>query len=321
MGDDALRIESNQKKVGYMKKNSLANKTTQDLIFCLIVLLVPVVQFLIFYIGVNVNSFVMAFQKYEIDELTGLGKYIWNGFENFKVMFVEIQEGGKFGFALKNSFTAFFWVTLVGMTLSLVFSLYIFKKMPGHGVFRVLLFAPSVLSAIVTVTMYKFFVESAIPVLLNMPDGMGLLSNPDTGMATIIFFNVWISFGTQILMYSGAMNGIDPSITEAAKLDGANPFVEFFQIILPLIFPTIQTFLVTGVASLFISQLNLVAFKGLQAKPEFVTIGYYLFKDAQAATQARMPVLATYGVCLTVIAVPLTLLTRGALEKYGPSIE
>lgn len=304
-----------------MKKESLANKTTQDLIFCLIVLLIPVVQFAIFYIGVNVNSFVMAFQKYEVNELTGLGKYVGNGFENFKKVFAEIQYEGKFGFALKNSITAFFWVTLIGMTLSLVFSLYIFKKMPGYGVFRVLLFAPSVLSAIVTVTMYKFFVESAIPVLLKMPDGMGLLSNPDTGMGTIIFYNVWISFGTQILMYSGAMNGIDPSITEAAKLDGANPFVEFFEIILPLIFPTIQTFLVTGIASLFINQLNLVAFKGLNAKPEFMTIGYYLFKDAEAATQARMPILATYGVCLTLIAVPLTLLTRWALEKFGPSVD
>ena len=304
-----------------MKKRSLANNTTQDLIFCLIILLLPVVQFSIFYIGVNINSFVMAFQRYEINELTGLGSFVGNGFENFKAMLVEIKEGGKFGFAFKNSVTAFFWVTLIGMTLSLVFSLYIFKKMPGHGMFRVLLFAPSVLSAIVTVTMYKFFVETAIPAIFNMQDGMGLLSNPKTGMGTIIFFNVWISFGTQILMYSGAMNGIDPSITEAAKLDGANPFVEFFQIILPLIFPTIQTFMVTGTASLFINQLNLVAFKGLQAKPEFVTIGYFLFKDAQSATQARMPLLATYGVCLTLIAVPLTLLTRWAMEKFGPSID
>lgn len=305
-----------------MKEKGLSKKRTNDLIFCLIVLLLPVVQFAIFYIGVNVNSFVMAFQRYEIDELTGLGDFVGNGFENFKTMFVEIKEEGTFGYALKNSLSAFFWVTIVGMTLSLVFSLYIFKKMPGHGAFRVLLFAPSVLSSIVTVTMYRFFAESAIPILLNMPDGMGLLSNPDTGMPTIIFFNVWISFGTQILMYSGAMNGIDPSIMEAAKLDGANPFIEFFRIILPLIFPTIQVFLVTGVASIFINQLNLVAFKGLTLrKPEFMTIGYYLFKDTQSATQARMPVLATYGVSLTIIAVPLTLLTRWALDKFGPSIE
>ena len=116
-----------------MKKASLSNKRTQDLIFCLIILFVPVLQFSIFYIGVNVNSFVMAFQKYEIDEVTGLGSFVGNGFENFKTMWVEITEGGKFGFAFKNSLSAFFWVTLVGMTLSLVFSLYIFKKILGSA--------------------------------------------------------------------------------------------------------------------------------------------------------------------------------------------
>ena len=123
-------------------------------------------------------------------------------------------------------------------------------------------------------------------------------------------------------MYSGAMNGIDPSVTEAAKLDGANPFVEFFCVILPLIFPTIQTFLVTGVASIFVNQVNLVAFEGYSTEAKYITVGYYLFSNAeQATTQAEYPLLATYGVSLTLIAAPLTLLTRWALEKFGPSAE
>lgn len=302
-----------------MKKETLANKTTQDLIFCLIVLLVPMVQFAIFYVGVNVNSFVLAFQRYEVDPVTNLGSYVWNGFNNFAEMFRVIKQEGVFGIALQNSFLAFFWVTVVGITFALVFSLYIFKKMPGSPIFRILLFAPSILSSVVTVTMYKFFVESAIPAMLGLESG--LLSNPKTDVGTIIFFNVWISFGTQILMYSGAMNGIDPSITEAAKLDGANPFVEFFNIILPLIFPTIQTFIITGVASLFINQINLVAFEGLDADGRYMTVGYYLFKNAEAATKDGYPLLATYGVSLTLIAVPLTLLVRWALEKFGPSVD
>lgn len=302
-----------------MKKAFFANKKTQDLIFCLLIFLVPMVQFAIFYLGVNINSFVMAFQKYEVDPVTNLGSYVSNGFNNFKTMFFEIQNDGVFGYALKNSLLAFVMVTLVGITFALVFSLYIFKKMPGSGIFRVLLFAPSILSAVVTVTMYRFFVEDAVPVIFNMEQG--LLGNPSTKMGTIIFFNIWIGFGTQILMYSGAMNGIDPSITEAAKLDGANPFVEFFHIILPLIFPTIQTFLVTGVAGLFINQINLVAFEGLSAEGQYMTIGYYLFKDTEAATQYRYPILAAYGISLTLIAAPLTLLVRWALEKFGPSVD
>jgi ABC-type sugar transport system permease subunit len=167
--------------------------------------------------------------------------------------------------------------------------------------------------------MFKYFVEGAVPELFNLK--FGLLGNANTKLGTIIFYNVWIGFGTQVLMYSGAMSGIDPSIMEAARLDGASPIREFFSVILPLIFPTVQTFLVTGVATILINQINLVAFDGLWASPQYITVGYYLFSKAEAATNYELPVLATYGVCLTLIAAPLTLLTRWALDKFGPSVE
>ena len=191
--------------------------------------------------------------------------------------------------------------------------------MPCAGIFKVLLFAPSILSSIVTVTMFKYFVEGAIPVIFNTE--YGLLSNPNTAKITILFFNVWIGFGTQILMYSGAMNALDKSIMEAAKLDGASPFREFFSIILPLIFPTIETFLVTGIAGIFVNQINLFSFYGRGAKSSLITIGYYLFKSVDSTTGAEYPILATYGVILTLIATPLTLLSRYLLEKLGPKTE
>lgn len=304
-----------------MKKAFFKDKKTQDVIFCLLILAIPMIQFAIFYIGVNITSFAMVFQRYEVDPITNRGSYVFNGLNNFKDMFAEIKNEGVFGIALGNSLLAFVMITLVGITFALIFSLYIFKKFPGAGIFRVLLFAPSILSAAVTVTIYRYFVDGALPDLLGMEQG--LFSNPSTKLGTIIFYNIWIGFGTQILMYSGAMNGIEPSITEAAKLDGANPFVEFFCIILPLIFPTIQTFLVTGIAGIFINQINLVAFEGLGAEGKYMTIGYYLFKDTQAAgtTQYAYPRLATYGASLTLIAAPLTLGARWLLEKFGPSAE
>ena len=306
-----------------MKKINFQAKRTQDLIFCLLVLLIPMIQFMIFYIGVNINSFAMVFQKYEVDA-TGRGQYVLvdSIFDNFKELFYKLQLEGVLKPAITNSLLAFLAITLVGITLSLVFSLYIFKKYPGAGIFKVLLFAPSILSAVVTVTMFRSFVDVVIPKVFNMGGGeFGLLTNPDTKFGTIIFYNIWIGFGTQILMYSGAMNGIDPSITEAAKLDGANPWIEFFYIILPLIFPTIQTFLVTGVAGIFINQINLVAFESMNANIKYNTIGYYLFRKAAAPTQYEYPVWATMGAMLTLIAAPLTLLTRWLLDKFGPSVE
>ena len=307
-----------------MKKINFKAKRTQDWIFCLIILLIPMIQFMIFYIGVNVNSFAMIFQKYEVDAVTGKGQYVLVSslFANVEDLFFKLQFEGILAPAVKNSLVSFVMISLVGITISLVFSLYIFKKFPGAGMFKVLLFTPSILSAVVTVTMFRSFVDVVIPKVFNMGNGeMGLLSNPETKLGTIIFYNIWIGFGTQILMYSGAMNGIDPSITEAAKLDGANPWIEFFYIILPLIFPTIQTFLVTGVAGIFINQINLVAFESLSAPIKYNTIGYYLFRKAAAPTQYEYPLWATMGAMLTLVAAPLTLLTRWLLDKYGPSVD
>ena len=302
-------------------KTFLANKKNRDVIFCLLVIAVPMIQFAIFYVGVNINSFVLAFQKYEIDSVTGLGRYVSNGFNNFVKMIETIKTSYVFLPALKNSVVAFAIVTLVGIVFALLFSLYIYKKHPGSNVFKVLLFAPSILSAVVTVTMFRYFVESAIPGFFNLEQGF--LANPKTKMGTIFFYNIWIGFGVQILMYSGAMEAIDPSILEAGKLDGTNQVTEFFKIILPLIFPTIQTFVVVGVSSIFVNQINLVAFVGLSTEPKYMTIGYFLFKEAELAKydSAKYPMLATYGISLTLIAAPLTLLVRYLMDKFGPSTD
>ena len=305
-----------------MATSKLKNKRTQDLIFCLLILAIPMIQFAIFYIGVNVNSFAMVFQKYVVDPSTGRGRYEFAGIaQNLQTLKNTLKMEQVLAPAIRNSLISFLTITVVGITLSLVFSLSIFKKFPGSAVFKVLLFAPSILSAVVTVTTYRTFVDIVFPEFFKMKDGIGLISNPNTKFGTIIFYNIWIGFGTQILMYSGAMNGIDPSITEAAKLDGANPWIEFFRIILPLIFPTIQTFIVTGVAAIFTNQINLVAFEALNAQIKYNTIGYYLFKKANAPTQYEYPIWATFGVMLTLIAAPLTMLTRWALDKFGPSCE
>lgn len=296
-------------------KNHFQKKRIKDMIFCGLVLAVPVTQFFIFYIVVNFNSILMAFQKYD------KGEYLFNGLQNFRDMWEEIAHGSTLD-ALKNSLIVYICSSLLGLTLSLVFSFYIYKKMPLSKTFRVFLYLPSILSSMVTVTIFKQLVEIGVTDLFSLEQG--LLQNPDTKMGTLIFFQLLMGFGTQILMYSGAMNGIDDSAVEAAKLDGVNTFQEFFHITLPLIYPTIVTFLVVGMAGMFTNQLNLYAFYGNGGNlgSEYWTVGYMLFQRINTAkTLSDYPLLATYGVALTLIAAPMTLLFRKGLEKFGPSIE
>ena len=59
-----------------VKGNVFQNK---KLIFYIAMMAIPVIQFCIMYIGVNFNSILLAFQKYNIDT----GRYVYNGFQNF----------------------------------------------------------------------------------------------------------------------------------------------------------------------------------------------------------------------------------------------
>lgn len=293
----------------------------QDLLFYMIFMAFPVLQFAVFYIGVNFNSLLLTFQRYDV--LTDTTS--WAGFNNLKTALRQIFSSGILRSAARTSFLAYFIGLLVGTPLALLFSYYIYKKLPASGFFRVILFVPSIISAIVMVTIFQFFVERALPELVSLlfhREIRGLLENRATRFATVMFYNIWVGFGTSVLMYSDSMSGISPELTEAAKLEGAVGWKEFFHITFPMVFPTFSTFIVVGVAGIFTNQLNLYSFFGSAASESVTTYGYYLYIKTLAATsKAEYPVLSALGIWLTAVAIPLTLLVKWLMEKYGPKTE
>ena len=88
-----------------------------------------------------------------------------------------------------------------------------------------------------------------------------------------------------------------------------------------MIFPTISTFAITSVAAIFLNQLSLFSLFGAYAEPDVITMGYYLYKETvlNASNEMTYPGLCAIGFLLTLIGVPMTLLTRFLLDKYGPS--
>ena len=123
-------------------------------------------------------------------------------------------------------------------------------------------------------------------------------------------------------MYSNGMSGIDPEIVESAHLDGASGLKEFWYITLPLVYPTLSTFLIFGIATIFTNQINLYSMYAGAAPTELQTFGYYLYKMTVAArSKAEYPPLAAMGILLTCVAVPTTFLIKWLLEKFGPSVD
>ncbi len=310
------------KKNKAQKVKSMATKKRNELIFFICLVAYPVLQFCIFYVGVNINSIMLAFQKYNIDtaayEFIGFG----NLFDNFKLFFDQFQGANSdMAIAAWNSAKLYLVGLLIGLPLNLIFSFFMYKKIPGHGFFRVILFLPQIISSLVVSMMFSYFVEEGLGFLLHK----NLLVEQDTAFATIIFYGIWSGFGTQILIYCGAMSGIDESVVEYGQLEGINLIQEFFYVTLPLIFPTITIFLVSGIAGLFTNQAGLFNFFGTGADKNLHTIGYVffikIFKSDMGANYSQYPYASAAGLLFTLIAAPITLLVKYLLEKFGPSIE
>lgn len=306
-------------------KGNFKKSKQRETIFYWIMFAFPLLQFVIFYGVVNFNSFLLAFKSYEYDSATLTYTQKFVGFANFKLFLNGFFEnGGNLSKIFENSLILYLFNLVAGTGLALCFSYYIYKKQFLSGFFRIILFLPSIISSIVMVTLYGYFVDRAVPAIINnvfsheLPPLLSKWRFP-----TIVFYNVFLSFGTSVLMYTGAMSRIPDGVIEAAEIDGVGTFREFFSIVLPMIASTISTFLIAGVAALFTNEANIYAFSGYWAAETDQTLGYYLLVQVMSenSTLVDYPYAAAAGLTLAFVAAPLTLIVRYVLQKVMPDVE
>ena len=236
-------------------------------------------------------------------------------------------------YMLKNSVVLWFFKLTVGLSVSIIFSYYVYKKMLGAGFFRVILFLPNIVSNLIMVYLYKYLVMNFIK-----PDSIQGVGNifdmPQTAFPPILFFNLWLGFAGQTLLITSAMSSINESIEEAAQVDGVNSISELFYITLPMIMPTLTTFIVLSIAELFVDQMSLLTFYdkfGVDAKLQ--TVGFYLYNLAYNSKvvpdQSWSPVtndgdlsyseLSAFGVMISAVIIPISFGVRKLLNKLDPN--
>ena len=304
-----------------MTKNPNAIKNPFKWVFYVSMVALPVLHFVLFYVYVNFNSFLMAFQGYDYETAT----YVFNQFANFKEVFGYFKTTTYMTYAFKNSLILFAFHILIGTTLSLSFSWYIFKNNFGSTFFRVVLYLPSIISSVSLVTMYKAFMDSAIVQIYNtlfnpeIPIG-GIVTNGKTDFFAVLFYTMFASFGASTLMYTGTMSGISDSVIEAAQIDGITPFKEFTKIVIPMIWPTLTTFIISSCALIFMDQMNLFTFFKDGAAGDLYTVGYYLYRQIRmdTANPAAYPALSAMGMMLTLITIPFVFAVRWFMNRINP---
>ena len=329
-----------------VKQNIFNNPRLRNkLIFYVVMLALPFIQLCLFYVYVNFSTIYMSFFK--MTERVGvLGYEMSFAFpENFVHVWNEIIV--KHAWMIGNSAKFYAIDFPIALTLQLTFSYYIYKKYPMAGFFKIILYMPSLISGLVfsilfSRLMYDGYMEIRSIIdfgdTTHAADYEGFLYDERTCMFGVIFFNIWCSFGVNILMYSGAMSGIDESIVESCHLDGCNLLQEFWHISVPLIFPTLVALTITSITGIFNNQMGLLSLYGEQlsglsqvAVRKVNTIGFRMYIYTKQITDLRNQVyggvehtptqLCAYGVCVTAVVIPIVFGVKALLKKYGPSVD
>ncbi len=282
----------------------------------------PLLLFVIFYIIQNFNSIILAFQTIE-----GTGKS-FAGLKNFGNFLGEVfSEGAILNYSIRNSLIMYAVSLVICMPLYIFFAYLLFKKCFMNKFISFTVMVPQIMSGMVTSLIFVQALGSSGPTKwlfeawnINGGEWFSLLWEQKTAFATVIGYNIWLSFAMSCIVYPNAMRGINPEILESAQIDGVNNmFQELWYIILPLIYPTLTTFFVTGVAAIFTNAGPLLELYERNA-PEYVyTTGYYFTRQILVdGTEFSYPKYAAGGLILTLISTPITLLVKWALEKFGP---
>jgi ABC-type sugar transport system permease subunit len=287
--------------------------------FIFSILAYPLALFLIMYVYVNINSFAMAFQKSTLK-----GQKTFVGMDNFQEFFDMIfSDGGILSISMINSVKMYLINFAICMPLYIFFAYLFFKKVPGTKWMRAVILVPQVISSMVMALLFKKLVDDALPDLMikifDLKSFPVLLNTKDYAFGTTLFYMIWSSFGTSVIVYGNAMNEIDGEVIESAKLDGIdNMFLELWYIILPLIYPTLTTFIVSGFATFLMTSGPIMTFY-YSAAPDYVyNFGYYYSVQIMNGNSATYNMLAAGGLVLSLIIAPLTHLLKHCMEKFGP---
>lgn len=283
--------------------------------FIVCMLAVPVLNLIVFWFYVNIDSILLAFQSNK----PGVGT-VW-GFENFERFFKEFTlENSEIPIALKNTLIFFFANLCITLPCSVVLCYFLYKRITGYKAFRFIFYLPSIISASVYVVLFRYIIGSEGPVgLLIKAMGMrpiAFLSDSRYALGTILFYTIFTGLGGNIVMLSGAMSHIDESIVEAAKIDGASLWCELFRIVLPLIWPTLSTLIILSFVSIFAATGPILLFT--EGAYDTNTLSYWLYAQVQRWQVYNYP--SAVGLFFTFIGAPIALFMRWVMSKV-PSYE
>jgi ABC-type sugar transport system permease subunit len=273
---------------------------------------VPALLLILAFMGYPLGSIIYhAFTRWD-----GITAPQWIGLHNFSALLKDPI----FRMAIKNNF-----LFAISVPIQLVFPLglafLIHQRVAGWRFFRAAFFLPAVMSTVVVGILASFILQLDGP-LNQVLGAIGLgglrhnwLGSAGESIPMIILVVVWANFGYNVLIYLSGMSAIDPSMEEAARLDGANSWQVLWHIYVPNLRRVMELVLVTSTVTAFAYMFTYI-YTITNGGPGFSTYTAEFLVYSQAFTEQNLGYASAMGLVLTVVLalvgyVQIRVLTRG----------
>lgn len=185
---------------------------------------------------------------HDVSLTTLLKEWEYVGLENFVTLF----DDPNFYTSLKVTLMFVGGSVALQFGMGLLMAIVLNQQIRGSGVYRAILIIPWTISAVIAAFSFKFILDDNFGILnfiLNQlgVESVGWLSDPNIVIWSLVIANMWYGTPFTLLFLTAGLLSINPSLYEAARIDGASKMRSLFHITLPLLKPfmTINLILIT----------------------------------------------------------------------------
>lgn len=197
------------------------------------------VVFLALVIIPIIMSFLLSFADWNF--LSGLGGLKWCGLDNFEKLFTVDR---KFIMALTNTLLYAVITAPVSILIALILAYLLNNKVYFKKFNRMCFFIPYISSMVALTAVFRFLFRSDGPInailmqIFHITEVPNWLTSTELSKVPITCVIIYAGVGFSLIVYMAALQNVPQELYEAATIDGANGFVQFFKITFPLISPT-----------------------------------------------------------------------------------
>ncbi|MEM6724301.1 MAG: sugar ABC transporter permease [Bacteroidota bacterium] len=231
--------------------------------------------------------------------------------------YFELFQDEVFIIAIKNTTIYALGVVPTQTILALFLAFIMNQKLKGRAFFRLAFYVPAITSSVVTSIIFVWIYSNKglLNYLLSLVgvDGNDWLTDPGTAIFAIMALNVWTTSGYFMISFLAGLQSIPGALYEAAKIDGANAWVQFWRITVPMVRPVTFFVVVLGLIGCFqvFDQIYVMS----QGGPVNATTTMSFFVYQSAFKYFRLGFAAAGAIILAIIILIVTYVQK----KYYPS--